>query len=77
MQKGLIEDGPEGWVVLGLRTGDTAGLSGLFLLDPPLRSALIEMQTMGSLLPLAEPQRAVTRTDAVMSVPFAANLLVL
>ena len=73
--EGLIEDGPEGWVVLGLRTGDAAGVSGLFLMDLPLRSALIEMQTMGSLLPLAETQRPVTRTDAVMSVPFAANLL--
>ncbi|MCW1951531.1 MAG: FliM/FliN family flagellar motor C-terminal domain-containing protein [Octadecabacter sp.] len=71
----LIEDGPEGWVVLGLRTGDAAGLCGLFLMDQPLRSALIEMQTMGSLLPLAETQRPVTRTDAVMSVPFAVNLL--
>ncbi|AKS45747.1 flagellar motor switch protein FliM [Octadecabacter temperatus] len=71
----LIADGPDGWIVLGLRTGDAAGLSGLFLMDQPLRSALIEMQTMGSLLPLAETQRAVTRTDAVMTVPFAANLL--
>ncbi|SMX38130.1 FliM/FliN family flagellar motor switch protein [Octadecabacter ascidiaceicola] len=73
--EGLIEDGPDDWIVLGLRTGDAAGLSGLFLMDPPLRSALIEMQTMGSLLPLPETQRPVTRTDAVMSVPFAANLL--
>ena len=73
--EGVIEDGPDGWIVLGLRTGDVAGLSGLFLMDPPMRSALVEMQTMGSLLPLAETQRPVTRTDAVMSVPFAANLL--
>jgi flagellar motor switch protein FliM len=71
----LIEKGPEGWVVLGLRSGDAAGFSWLFLVDQPMRSALIEMQTMGSLLPLAQAQRPVTRTDAVMSVPFAANLL--
>lgn len=71
----LIESGPADWVVLGLRTGDAAGLCGLFLLDQPLRSALVEMQTMGSLLPMAETQRPVTCTDAVMTVPFAANLL--
>ncbi|MFB1025905.1 MAG: flagellar motor switch protein FliM, partial [Octadecabacter sp.] len=27
----LIEGGPEGWVVLGLRDGLSAGLTGLFL----------------------------------------------
>ena len=71
----LIETGPEGWIVLGLRDGSSAGLTGLFLLDPPLRSALIEMQTTGNLLPPASEQRPVTRTDAVMSVLFASSLL--
>lgn len=71
----LIEGGPEGWIVLGLRDGANAGLTGLFLLDPPLRSALVEMQTMGNLLPPAEDERKVTRTDAVMTVPFADKLL--
>lgn len=73
--EGLIEAGPEGWVVLGLRDGTSAGLSGVFLLDPLLRSALVEMQTMGCLLPPAEDQRGVTRVDGVMSVPFASQLL--
>jgi flagellar motor switch protein FliM len=45
----LIYTGPKGWVVLGLRDGDHPGLTGLFLIDLPLRSALVEMQTMGSL----------------------------
>ena len=71
----LIETGPEGGVVLGLRDGASAGLTGLFLLDQPLRSALVEMQTMGSLLPPNEDQRDVTRVDGVMSVPFARQLL--
>lgn len=71
----MIEDGPDGWIVLGLRDGSNAGLTGLFLIDPPLRSALIEMQTMGNLLPTSEDQRDVTRTDAIMSIPFADQLL--
>lgn len=71
----LIETGPEGWIVLGLRDGTTAGLSGLFLIDPPMRSALVEMQTMGSLLAPTDEQRRVTRVDAVMAVPFASLFL--
>lgn len=71
----LIEAGPEGWVVLGLRDGTSAGLSGLFMMDPALRSALIEMQTIGSLLPPPDQQRPVTRTDAVITIPFASHLL--
>ena len=71
----LIDDGPEGWVVLGLRDGTRAGLSGLFLLDPALRSALVDMQTMGRLLPPADHVRPVTRTDAVLCVPFADRML--
>lgn len=71
----LIEDGPEGWVVLGLRDDSSAGLSGLFLMDPALRSALVEMQTIGSLLPVQDQPRKVTRTDAVMTIPFASRLM--
>lgn len=71
----LIENAPDGWIVLGLRAADQAGLSGLMLLDPNLRSALVEMQTMGCLLPKSEDPRPVTRTDGLMSVPFAGELL--
>jgi flagellar motor switch protein FliM len=71
----LIETGPEDWVVTGLRDGANAGLTGLFLINPALRSALVEMQTMGNLLPPAQEQRKVTRTDAILSVPFATQLL--
>lgn len=71
----LIETGPEGWVVLGLRDGASAGLTGLFLIDPALRSALVDMQTMGNLMPQSGDPRAVTRTDGVLAVPFAARLL--
>jgi len=71
----LIESGPDDWVVIGLRDGAQPGLTGLFLLDPALRSALVEMQTMGNLLPVSEAQRKVTRTDALLSIPFASQLL--
>lgn len=71
----LIETGPEGWVVIGLRDGNSPGLTGLFLMDPALRSALVEMQTMGNLLPKSSDERKVTRTDAILSMPFARQLL--
>jgi len=68
--EGLIENCPDGWIVLGLRTKTEAGLSGVFLIDQPLRSALVEMQTMGNLLPTPDEQRKVTGTDAALSIPF-------
>ena len=71
----LIDNGPANWVVLGLRESGQAGLSGLVLIDPGLRSALVEMQTMGSLLPPADAPRPITRIDALMTVPFASQLL--
>jgi len=71
----MIEDAPDDWVVLGLRDSASAGLAGLFLLDPALRSALVEMQTMGHLLSTDADQRAVTLTDAALCVPFASTLL--
>jgi flagellar motor switch protein FliM len=37
----LIEGGPDGWVVLGLRDGSSAGLTRLFLFDQQLRSDLV------------------------------------
>jgi len=67
----LIANGPAEWIVLGMRSSDSAGLSGLFMMDPVLRTALVEMQTMGSLLPPPEEQRKITRTDTVMCMPFA------
>jgi len=57
----LIETGPEDWVVIGLRDGANAGLTGLFLINPALRSALVEMQTMGNLLP---PRARGTQSNA-------------
>ncbi len=71
----LIESAPQDWVVLGLRDGHEPGLTGLFLLDPVFRSALVEMQTMGNLLNTTQEQRKVTGTDATLTVPFAASLL--
>ncbi|SLN60736.1 FliM/FliN family flagellar motor switch protein [Pseudooctadecabacter jejudonensis] len=71
----LVEDGPQGWVVLGLRDATHAGLTGLFLVDPVLRSALVDMQTMDALSPPAEEERKVTPTDAALVVPFADMLL--
>ena len=57
----LIETGPEDWVVIGLRDGANAGLTELFLINPALRSALVEMQTMGNLLP---PRARGTQSNA-------------
>ena len=71
----LIETGPQGWVVIGMRDGSCAGLTGLFLMDPAFRSAMVEQQTLGYLLPTTDDTRPVTRTDAVLSQPFAAELL--
>ena len=71
----MIDSGPDDWIVLGLRDGDHPGLTGLFLIEPLLRSAVMEMLTMGNLLPLVETHRPVTRTDAVMAMPFADQLL--
>jgi len=71
----LIEDAPQDWVVLGLREGGQPGLTGLVLIDPDFRSALVEMQTMGSLLPKAETPRPVTRVDGLMSVPLTSQFL--
>lgn len=71
----LIEDGPVDWLVLGLRDGDHAGLTGLVLMDPQMRSAVNEMLTTGHLLAANDAQRAVTRTDAVMAIPFADQFL--
>jgi len=71
----LIETGPENWVVIGLRDAGSVGLTGLFLLDPALRSALVEQQTMGHLLPASKDERKVTRTDAVLAQHFAKQLL--
>lgn len=71
----LIEDGPDGWIVLGLRGADTAGLTGLFLVNPALRTALVEMQTMGSVTGIEDNARPVTGTDGVMSMPFAEQVL--
>lgn len=71
----LIETSPKDWVVIGLRDDTGAGLTGLFLIDPALRSALVEMQTMGKLLPDVQDERPVTRADAQLTIPFAAQLL--
>ncbi|MEL6959191.1 MAG: FliM/FliN family flagellar motor switch protein [Pseudomonadota bacterium] len=58
-------------VVMGLRSDEAPGLTGLVLFDVALRSALVEVQTMGRLLPPAEEPRKVTRTDVVLCQSFA------
>lgn len=76
----LIEDGPEGWIVLGLRDSTNPGLAGLFLINPELRTALVEMQTMGALSGTAaqsgDDTRPVTGTDGALSMPFAEQVMV-
>lgn len=71
----LIEEAPAAWIVLGLRDGASAGLTGLCLISPELRSALVAMQTTGTLAGTVQDTRAVTGTDAMMSIPFADALL--
>ena len=58
----LLLDGPEG------------GL-GVMVVDPALLASLIEVQTVGQVLPRAVPDRALTRTDAAMAAPLAEGIL--
>lgn len=71
----ISETATDGWVILGLSAGDDAGLIGLCCLDPFMRSALLEMQTMGGLLPARDQERGVTATDSTLCLPFALTLL--
>jgi len=71
----LIAGLPGGWLVLGLCEAGQAGLAGLVLLDPALRSAVIEVQTLGIVSERAEQDRPVTATDAALAAPFIAVLL--
>jgi flagellar motor switch protein FliM len=71
----LVADGPAGWVLFGLTAPGESGLAGLVMLDPALRTAMIEVQTMGVLMDAAETERPVTATDAVLARPVAACLL--
>jgi len=71
----LVADGPAGWVLFGLTAPGETGLAGLVMLDPALRTAMIEVQTMGILMEAAETERRVTATDAVLARPVAARLL--
>ncbi|NBD29403.1 MAG: flagellar motor switch protein FliM [Alphaproteobacteria bacterium] len=71
----LVAEGPAGWVLFGLCAPGETGLAGLVMLDPSLRAAMIEVQTMGVLLDAAEADRPVTATDAALSRPVVAELL--
>lgn len=63
----LIEESPDGWMVLGLCHPGTPGLAGLVLIDRTLRTAMIEVQTIGMLLEAGDSDRPVTATDAALS----------
>jgi flagellar motor switch protein FliM len=71
----LVAEGPAGWVLFALTAPGETGLAGLVMLDPALRSAMIEVQTMGVLLDAAEGDRPVTPTDAVLARPVVEALL--
>jgi len=73
--EGVVTSGDASWVLLGLRDPGHPGLSGLFMVDPQVRSALVDIQTMGMLLPASETPRKVTKTDAALTMPFASTLL--
>lgn len=66
-----VAQAPDGWVVIGLRDGSAPGLTGYLLIDPVLRAAIVELQTMGVMFAPRAEQRPVTRTDALMGLPFA------
>jgi len=55
--------------LLAVLTGPAEGL-GLAVLSPPVMAALVEMQTMGRVIPGEVPPRRPTRTDATMVVDF-------
>ncbi len=48
---------------------------GLLIADPDLIAAVIEMQTIGRVLPMPAPPRAATRTDAAMCADFFDQVL--
>ncbi len=61
------------WLLLGLyRDGALAGLAAA---DQQLRSAVIELQTIGKVLETVAGAREPTNTDAMMFTPFMAALL--
>jgi flagellar motor switch protein FliM len=71
----VVANGPAGWVLFALTAPEETGLAGLVMLDPALRTAMIEVQTMGVLMETAETERPVTATDAVLARPVVARLL--
>ncbi|PID36529.1 MAG: flagellar switch protein FliM [Rhodobacterales bacterium] len=69
----LPEEMPENGL-LALLEGPE-GRFGLLVLDPQALAALIEMQTMGRVLPRPAPPRVPTRTDAIMCADFIDRVL--
>jgi flagellar motor switch protein FliM len=55
--------------------GGRAGAEGVVVLDPEIVAALIEMQTVGRLLPQPALHRDPTTADLAMAEPFAHHLL--
>lgn len=72
----LFDEGPEGWMVLGLCHPGQSGLAGLIQIDGAFRTAIIEVQTMGMLLESGDAERPVTSTDAALTLPLVEALLV-
>ena len=71
----LIGEGPEGWLFYGLCRTAEPGLVGLISVDLALRSAAIEVQTLGAILHDAGEERRATGLDAEMVAPVVLHLL--
>jgi len=69
----VLQQVPDGMMLLGL-TGER-GLAGFVGLDLEMRTALVEVQTMGRLRKTPAEARPVTATDAALSQPLIAAFL--
>jgi len=69
----VLQQVPDGMMLLGL-VGD-AGLAGFVGVDLEMRTAMVEVQTMGRLRKTPAEARPVTATDAALSQPLIAAFL--
>lgn len=70
---GLIDLIPDAMLLILIDGPD--GATGVLAMDGAILSSLIEVQTMGRVLPRPAPDRPVTRTDAALAAPLVSGVL--
>jgi len=70
---GLIAMIPDAMLLILIDGPD--GATGVMAMDGAILSSLIEVQTMGRVLPRPTPARPVTRTDAALAAPLVEGVL--